>query len=943
MDLPSIINKKRVLRHLVPLLFFTLFFLSLFSQFPLDKSIPGNCDSWLVISLSNTYMDKLRACVTDEEAGRAMFPVENVLAYGESAPGSALIFIFYRLLGLNDYLAYYGYISTIFILTAFGVYLLATLYVEFRLAALFAGFAFACSNLFFAHIDDSIIFFYFLPALSIFFLVRYFREQKKEFLFISALIGGLEVYFSVYVFIYETIALMVFFVCRFLNHPGKTAGEVIRWCSVYGIVACPFFLYYLSVLHNLDIVIPFDPSDVITRMSLNLRDPFLILPGNLLYKGIEPPSQGVYWMFVRHYAFIGWLVILMALVSLFKLNRENVQFWIIALLGIFLAFGFTIQIGDMQIHTPYYYLYRWIPYLAFLRVTIRAYFLFSFAVSILSAMGLSLLMRWLRCTKGKSAFLLVAAVIAVHFVENTPFPLKGYPVGQYVELPEEYRAFTDGAKGSVILDLPSRFSVTYSNWNEEIFQEPSEFIYKKRKNQPGLLIDRGPQIFLESHKNLFEYNRDIIYMNWQTKHKQNIVGGINGYFPTSRVIFQRKIMDLPKREALQWLKGQGVTHIVFHKDMVFAGEESLLDNLKGSPYITNIREGERLAVFTFVQEENEWDMNKMGDVIERASSFLERTQRADGSWVSYKARDSLFSEPEEQPSIYPSMIILMALKGTGYSDGVMAKQCRHYIKINMLDNHLWSLDGKGHDFTYKYDRYPCLVEPDSDTTAVGWLLTGNSLDKEMLPSIAKIYDKYRADDGAFKSYFLGLMYGERSCPADYDNSPSLGSNINILAFFSAFGIETENLLRGIEKMTAEERYWERAVYYKKLPYLAYLASNAAECGTESARSLMETFLRDFEATDAYKTPAEWETLQLAAYIKARSHLCAISKESPHHLVPLVRELMQRQREDGGFPASPVYEAGYGLYFGSSAETTAIALKAINDVKTLLSSNIPSAG
>ncbi|MBU0985943.1 MAG: hypothetical protein KKH68_01715, partial [Proteobacteria bacterium] len=58
-------SKPALTKHLFPFLFYTLFFLALFSQFPLKKSLPGNCESWLVISLSNTYLEKITAFLTE--------------------------------------------------------------------------------------------------------------------------------------------------------------------------------------------------------------------------------------------------------------------------------------------------------------------------------------------------------------------------------------------------------------------------------------------------------------------------------------------------------------------------------------------------------------------------------------------------------------------------------------------------------------------------------------------------------------------------------------------------------------------------------------------------------------------------------------------------------------------------------------------------------------
>jgi hypothetical protein len=81
-------------------------------------------------------------------------------------------------------------------------------------------------------------------------------------------------------------------------------------------------------------------------------------------------------------------------------------------------------------------------------------------------------------------------------------------------------------------------------------------------------------------------------------------------------------------------------------------------------------------------------------------------------------------------------------------------------------------------------------------------------------------------------------------------------------------------------------------------------------------------------------------IELAAYIKAKSTLLMQLKSSgsENGLALLATELCRRQANDGSWKAGPVYQANYFdnnpeagsrlLFFGSPAETTAIAVKAL---------------
>lgn len=588
------------LRHLPVFLFYAVFFLSLFAQFPLNQSIPGNCDSWLVIALSNTYLSKLTAFFSGETIGRAMYPVENVLAYGESAPGSAAVFLFFKLWGLNDHVAYYGYITAIFTLTAFGVYLLCAQFIRATPPAVFAGFAFACSNVVFAHIDDSVVFFYFPAAICLCFLFSYFRHERKTHLYLAAVAGGMTIYFSAYVFAYQSVAVFVvllFQISRRRNVRGNTlSGNLLKGAILHVSVALPFVAYYGYVLTAVDFVIPFEPAEVVSNLSLTLHDFFLILPFNPIYGGVATPEQGVHWMWIRHYAFTGGLFFSLVLVSLLRFNREKAMLLTIAAAGLLLAFGPAIQFAGLSLPSPLAYVYRAFPMFTYLRVVIRAYFLVVMVFSILAAWGLWMISQRPLLKKWRAGWVLVGLVMVIHFLENTPFPMQAYPVGRFVSLPPEYGIFANREKPAVVLDLPARLTMDYENWDETEFDRPDDHV-RRDSGRSRLRVSGGFRMFLDSHENLFEYNREIIYMNWQTRHWQHIVGGINGYFPTPRVIFQKKVMDLPKPPALQWLKRNGVTHLAFHKDMVLHGESGLLNGLRASPLLEPIVEGERMVVF----------------------------------------------------------------------------------------------------------------------------------------------------------------------------------------------------------------------------------------------------------------------------------------------------------------------------------------------------------
>ncbi len=587
-------------RGLAVFILYTVFFGALFLQFPLKNSLPGNCDSWLLISLSNQYLLKIDELVTGERYGRAMYPIENLHAYGESTPGCCAMFLLLKLFGLSDLWTYYLYLTAIFALTAFAVYRFATLFMPGRAGPIFAGFAFTCSNMAFAHIDDSIIYFYALPLTAAYLLVRHLRERRGRYLWAAAAVGGLEVYFSLYVFIYQTLLLAAILLYqRLKKEPLPSLREAAAALALYGGLAIPYFLFYLFVVTRLHVIDPFGLLYTARMTSLMPFDFIAALPENPIYGGLVDLPQN--WGFVRHRNLIGLLVTALGVYGLLRWNRDRRLFLLIA------AFGFVFALGpNLMYHpqaeflppAPLYPFYTWIPVLSYMRVTNRAYFLVLLALSLCAGLSLDRLVRLLIGKKRAAAYAVIAAVFIVHGVENIPIPFKAWPVARYIELPDDYARFVaTTAPNEVFMDLPSHFNMQVENWDPAVFDDPLRFI-RREPGQPRLEVSEI-SMFTSSWDNLFQYNRELIYMQWQSLHRRSTVSGLNGYFPTPRMLYYQHGERLPEPEAVGWLARRGVTAIVYHKGMELKKDRVGLSMLEGSPLLEKVFDSPTLAAFRF--------------------------------------------------------------------------------------------------------------------------------------------------------------------------------------------------------------------------------------------------------------------------------------------------------------------------------------------------------
>ena len=599
--MPGIVEQIKKRQKLSAFVFFLTFFALLFLQFPLKKAVSGNCDTWLALTYPGYTLEMIKSFFTGEKFGIPMYPAANPLSYGESAPGIQIIIMIIRGLGLADHWTNYIYITLIFSLTGLAVFIFAGNFTRTFSGSLLAGFIFTCSNMAFAHIDDSIIIFFFLPALSLHFLTRWFKERKNPLLYLSAILGGLQVYFSFYIFFY-LVALSAFFII-FYYFQKKVIFKAfivpfLIYSAIFLAISLPQAGFHYYTLKKLDFITPFEQMYTIKMASLNFTDMILVLPDNLIY-----PDLGKFlgipmnWGFVRHYNFTGLTAFILLLYSFCKWNKYRLFIGGIALTGIILAIGPVFMFNMKEVFpTPLYILYDQIPILNFLRVGARAHFIFLFALAVGAALAAEKF-------SGKFRFpaIIITGMFILHFFENTPFPMKSFDASYTEKVPEVYSFIGSKDPNALIVELPSSMKIEYLNWDDKIFENPENYVMK---NKNSLKID-NLGMFVNSWDDLFEYNREIIYMNWQLRHKLNSVNGVNGYFPTPRIMWQYQISRLPEPEALNTMRKWGADYLIWNTSMKIGSDKLSLETLGNSPCLEKVYSNKGSSAFKIKECEDE--------------------------------------------------------------------------------------------------------------------------------------------------------------------------------------------------------------------------------------------------------------------------------------------------------------------------------------------------
>ena len=581
------------------------FFALLFLPLPLRGELPGNCDTWLNgVALPNYMLARASAALSGEEVGRPLYPATGVLGFGESAFGTSAMFIVFKLLTGDDVRAYYAFVVTLLALDALGVFFLAGLYVRTAAAAAFAGLAFAASNYTLGNLDSPHTSFFFVAFLALYNLKRYLQGGERRSLILAAVLGGAQAWFSAYVFLFQSAAGAALLAAR-RGRPATAARADGRGLAQAGVVflalALPFFAFYARSRADANFTNPWDPVFLAEVHSLEPADLWRTLENNLLYPldrpivaadvgrhtermiqagvttlaslthpdavtvfgSLSTPDDVKYFVYTRRCAFLGIVLYLLAAVGLAGARGARRELLVLYLGALIVSFGPMIFAGPWMWPNLTYPAYRWLDAAGALRVPCRAFSFSVLAVALAAALGLERVAAtdFLRSPRRRGLACALAAVVVL--LENVPWPLKAFAAADLAR-PEPLvsRYFAD-KRGHVLLDLPSR---------------------------PGGALYRDGD-------DLFEWNRELIYMNRQTYHRQHVVNGVHGYFPRTRVEAQRLIDALPAAEAFAGLRALGVDHIVYHRALELPWERGLYRKLAGSGALVALAVSPEVTIF----------------------------------------------------------------------------------------------------------------------------------------------------------------------------------------------------------------------------------------------------------------------------------------------------------------------------------------------------------
>ncbi|MDH4138613.1 MAG: hypothetical protein OEW09_18120, partial [Anaerolineae bacterium] len=461
--------------------------LALISTHPLWRHLTTAVPSNIGDPLLNTWILAWdgHALLTDPAHlfdANIFFPLKATLAYSEHLLGTALPMLPILLISGEPVLAYNLAFLTSFMLSGFGLYLLALRYTGNRLAAFLAGLAFA-----FAPYHLSLM--AHLPLLTIQWLPLALLYLDTFMATMARRIRSAEPFGEVYPEqsrraqdrrSRRSLALFVFFftlqaatswhlavftafiVTLYALGNWLTPRAAFSWPTLAGLgaativgalVMAPLLLPYLKVLPELHNTRPWD---TIVAFAATPTDYLAAYPANLFFGQLTAPFRTRTGFVEEHTLFPGLLASVLTAFSLRFFGKKGALrpaqdeaggagsvvgiFWVILILSVSLTFGPFLRLKgwEVAIPMPYHLLTGLVPALSLMRVPPRWMIVGLFAMSLLLGFSLMSILGWAR-RKGWSTQMVygLALLLGLGLLSEgyaAPIPLA--QVGDTAQLPE---------------------------------------------------------------------------------------------------------------------------------------------------------------------------------------------------------------------------------------------------------------------------------------------------------------------------------------------------------------------------------------------------------------------------------------------------------------------------------------------------------------------------
>ena len=447
---------------LLAFLFFTwLFFPRIFTGFfTTVETNDGRLLAWTV----SWDLHKLFSDPAHLYQANIFFPNKNTLVYSEHAIATSILAIPVWFLTGGNPAACFNFLMILgYVLNAYCTFLLIRKLTGDNAAAFFG----ACINGFcsyrllnIAHLQNIIVFY--IPLCVLFFY--YYLDTKRWKYLVGMgcclLLQSLSSWYHM-IFIFLLFFLLVFY--YFIVGKRLTLKEVTGLLLTAGITflfIAPFAIPYMQ--HNKETNAAYNMSELISADWGGYFLPSPYSSGNGLLHDYFGISKG---RWSENFNFVGYVALLLSLLGLcrtyrneqqvlrWQYQRERTVYVLVAVVFFICSMGpyFVINDHATGLKLPYYYIFRLLSPIRFLRAVARYSTVVFLMVSILAAYGLINLLKGIDVRLYRRAVYLL--LLAVCFLEYAPVP-RFDRFSDMGNIPEVYQRIKQDSAVKSIIELP---------------------------------------------------------------------------------------------------------------------------------------------------------------------------------------------------------------------------------------------------------------------------------------------------------------------------------------------------------------------------------------------------------------------------------------------------------------------------------------------------------
>lgn len=475
-------------------------------------------------------------------------PFQRSLAFSEINLSQALLALPVTVVSANPVLGYNVALCLTFVLSGWGMYLLARQVTGNAWGGIAAGVVFTFNAYKLSNLAQiQLLSLHWLPF-ALLFLDRILRRAQAHRggwraalpdVLATAVFLTLQALASFYYAIFAGLAVGLFVLCRWAGEPHTLNRTTVLSLAVAGCLAVlavlPFAIPYFQVQQELGFQRSLAESE---PFSASLSQYTQALPNNLLYgRWLAPRQPVVIGGYALDALFPGLFTTLMALAGAVLAIRA----WRRGLFHLVLVpFSFALSLGpvlhltaetklDLPFALPYAWLYALVPGFQALRAPAR--------FSILLFLGLSLLAAWAvaalsRLSHGRVLALSALVLLGLECLTVPAAQVYPVPVGEAV--PPVYR------------------------W----------------------LAKQSPTTILELPLGGRDARQTLLYQYFSTYHWQRTPDGYSGFIPPQHGEMVYEMSSFPSQRSLALLHGYGVEYLVIHRDRLPAPLPPLPDDLQ---------------------------------------------------------------------------------------------------------------------------------------------------------------------------------------------------------------------------------------------------------------------------------------------------------------------------------------------------------------------------